>query len=694
MARDFILEIGTEEIPARFMRPSLEQLKELAGNLGTEYRLKYEDIAAYGTPRRLVLYITGLAEEQQELSAEVKGPSKKVAFDQEGKPTKALQGFMKSQGITIDDITVKPVSGVDYVFAHKKAVGLATQEVLPEICHKIIHGLNFPKPMHWGNKEMRFARPIRWILALYDEEVIPFEIEGKASGRETMGHRFLSSGMLTVKSPANYFKVMDQNYVMVDQEQRRRLIWRQIQELAEKVGGNVPEDEELLEEVTFILEYPTALCGSFDGEYLLLPKEVVITPMREHQRYFPVFDAGGKLLNKFITVRNGTDKYLDVVREGNEKVLRARLADAKFFYAEDLKTPLADNVEKLKKIVFQDSLGTLFEKVERIIGLTEYLADEFGLTDLEAIANVKRAAYLSKADLVSNMVYEFTELQGIMGREYAVNNGEPKEVAQAIFEHYLPRFAGDLLPETQAGMIVSIADKIDTIVGCFSIGIIPTGSQDPYALRRQALGICHIILAGNISISLTKLITEAFNGYEGKVTTTMALPELQKEVVDFFKQRLKNIFGDRGLQYDTIDAVLDAGFDNFNAAWLRAEALAETRRKDFFDNLLATFNRVHSMAKNAGNDQAEKELFVEQVEENLWAEVKKVEADLLQLEENRDYKGILKRLAALQGPIDAFFDGVMVMDKDEKIKNNRLGLVKAVNKLFLQVADLSKIQVK
>lgn len=692
MAKDMLLEIGTEEIPARFMGPALAQLKELTFKLTEDLRLDVQSIASYGTPRRLVVYINGLAEQQRELLAEVKGPAKKAAFNEHGEPTKAAEGFAKSQGVAVKDLTVKSTDGGEYLYALKKESGVAINDILPGLCQKIINGLNFPKPMRWGNKEMRFARPIRWILALYGEEVIPFEIEELASGKHTRGHRFLSAGNLEVRNPQHYFQLLAENYVMVDQQKRRQEIWRQVQELAHQEGGLVKADDELLEEVTQLLEYPTALCGNFDQAYLKLPEEVIITPMREHQRYFPVSGTDGKLLNKFITVRNGTDKFLDIVKEGNEKVLRARLADAKFFYEEDLKTSLEDNVERLEKIVFQESLGSVYEKVERIISLSEYLTDEFGLTDLDAIDKAKRAAYLCKADLVSNMVYEFPELQGIMGKEYARYGGEPAEVAEAIFEHYLPRFAGDILPQTPAGMMVSIADKIDTIVGCFAIGIQPTGSQDPYALRRQALGICHIILEGDISISLPSLITQAFNGYEGKVKTKLSLAEVQKEVGEFFKQRLKNIFTDRGLRYDTIDAILDAGYDNFVLTWQRAEALSSMRGQQIFDNLIAAFTRVNNLAKKATGNQVNQELFIEPAEVNLWTQYNQVREKTRQLEHHMDFKGILNELAKLQQPIDIFFNDVMVMDKDERIKHNRLGLLTQINQLILRIADLSKIQ--
>jgi len=690
VAKDFLMEIGTEEIAARFMPRAISQLKELAENILQEKRLAYGKVATFGTPRRLALLVNGLAETQQELVEEVKGPAKKAAFDAEGKPTKAAEGFARSQGVDVKDLVVKSIDSGEYVFAIRKESGKATAEILPEICPGLITGLSFPKPMRWGHKELRFARPIRWLVALFGEDVINFELEGLVAGRETLGHRFLSQGPIAINSPAEYLNKLREGYVIADHEERRSIIWQQVQDLAGEEGGTVEPDEGLLEEVTFLLEYPTALCGKFEDHYLELPKEVLITPMREHQRYFPVVDTQGKLLAKFITVRNGGRDYLEMVREGNEKVLRARLADARFFYQEDLKKPLADNVERLKKIVFQESLGTIYQKVERLIKLVEYLAAQTAAGAAETEA-ARRAAYLAKADLVSNMVYEFPELQGIMGEEYARKSGENKAVAKAIVEHYKPRFTGDDLPETVAGTLVSIADKIDTIVGCFAVGIIPTGSQDPYALRRQALGISHIILDKGYGISLRELIAKAYQGYAGNAQLKLALEKIQAEVGEFFKARLKNIFTDKGIRYDVIDAVLVAGYDNFTDAWLRAEALNFVKEQTYFEPLLTAFNRVTNLAKKAEGDEVKEANLVEEVEKELYVQFQKVRGEVENLRSHRDYRGLLQHMAKLQQPIDNFFNGVMVMAEDPGVRNNRLGLLKQIDDLMHSVADLSKI---
>lgn len=690
MARDYLLEIGTEEIAARFMPGAIAQLRELAVKQLQEKRLDYSEIAVYGTPRRLAVFIKDLAEKQVELVEEAKGPAKKAAFDAEGKPTRAAEGFARGQGVTVADLYVKELNGVEYMHATKREAGKDTVEILPEMTLGFIHGLNFPKPMRWGYKETRFARPIRWLVSLFGAEVVKFDLEGLVSDRVTYGHRFLSEGTIAIAQASDYVEQLRQAGVIVNQEERKQLIWQQIQDTAIQESGQVAKDEQLLEEVTYLLEYPTALCGSFAVDYLQLPKEVLITPMREHQRYFPVVDMNGNLLNKFITVRNGGKEHIEIVREGNEKVLRARLADAKFFYEEDLKTPLANQVDRLQKIVFQEALGTIYQKVERMQSLTQYLAQEIGLEQAQT-QDALRGAYLAKADLVTNMVYEFPELQGLMGQEYSAKHGESAGVSKAIYEHYLPRFAGDDLPQTLPGTLVSIADKIDTIVGCFAVGIQPTGSQDPYALRRQALGISHIILAQGLPVSLSALIAKAYEGYVGVAQFKLSMEQVETEVTEFFKQRLKNIFTDDGIRYDIIDAVLSVGFDNFTDAWLRAKALVDLRQQPNFDSLLAAFNRVTNLAKKAESDQYNPQLLQEPVEQELVQTFSQVTSQAQSLLQDKNYAQLLLELSKLQAPVNKFFDGVMVMAEDSNLRNSRLGLLKQIDQMMNQVADLSKI---
>ncbi|MBM7855792.1 glycyl-tRNA synthetase beta chain [Desulfohalotomaculum tongense] len=690
MAKDFLLEIGTEEIPARFINPALKQFKELAEKAFEEHRLKYEEIKTYGTPRRLVLYVKQLDEQQAELTKEAKGPAKKVAFDEEGNPTKAAMGFARSQGVNVEDLVVKTVGRVEYMYAIVKEEGHPTEKVLADLAPQLISGLRFPKPMRWGNLDYRFARPIHWVVALFGADVVPFTVANLASNRFTYGHRFLSDGPLKVNDAVHYFEVMSEGYVMVDGEERRRVIWQQVQDLAGSVGGRVEFDEELLDEITNIVEYPTALMGSFAEHYLNMPSEVIITPMREHQRYFPVLDADGKLLPRFIAVRNGTEKHLDIVTAGNEKVLAARLADAEFFYKEDLKVSLSDKVDELKKVVWLEELGTMYEKVQRIAKLADSLAVKLGV-DQEQRDKLARAAYLAKADLVTNMVYEFPELQGIMGREYALKNGEDSEVARAIYEHYLPRYAGDDLPAGITGQLLSLADKLDSIVGCFAIGIQPTGSQDPYALRRQALGITYILLDADLPLSLREMISLAYSGYQDKEKLKLNAGEVVKEVQEFFKQRIKGVFSERGFSYDTIDAVLEAGFDVIADTWNRGRALSEFRRRPAFDDLLTAFNRVNNLAKKSPGGTVDEKLLQEQPEKELYRAYVNFKNNMVLYMKNKDYVAVFNEIALLLEPINKFFEQIMVMVDDEQVRNNRLALLYNLAEKMKSIADFSKV---
>ncbi len=503
MNRDLLLEIGTEEIPAKFMPASLSQLESIASTMLNEQRIIYGKVKVLGTPRRLTLIVEEIEEVQADITVESKGPSIKVAYDN-GTATKAAIGFARGQGVAVEELVIRD----GYIYAVKELRGQAVTNLLPSIMSDIINALSFPKNMRWANLDIKFVRPIRWIVSLFGNEIIPFSIAGVNSGNKTRGHRFLGQEEIIVDNVADYFQKLQENYVMIDQEERRNVIRCQIEELAVQQGGIADIDEELLQEVIYLVEFPTALCGKFDTDFLKLPKEAIITPMREHQRYFPVLSPNGELLPVFITVRNGGSDYLSTVQHGNERVLKARLSDAQFFFIEDRKTPLSQRLDRLKSIVFQEGLGTLFDKTQRIKKLALMIAEAAGL-DLDQ--TIVRAAELSKADLVTSMVYEFTELQGVMGREYALLDGENKDTAQAIYEHYLPRFSGDSLPQSTAGRAVSIADKMDNIVATFSRGLIPTGSQDPYALRRQALGIVNILIDSKYNLSLAQIIDNSIS---------------------------------------------------------------------------------------------------------------------------------------------------------------------------------------
>lgn len=683
MLKDILLEIGTEEIPARFMPSILAQLEINAKAKLTDMRIEFSEIRAVGTPRRFALIVRGVADRQADKESANKGPSINIAYDESGAPTKAAQGFARGQGIDVTELVAKD----GYVYAMVKETGRQVSELLPEMLPGIVTSLNFPKNMRWGNLDLRFVRPIRWIVALYGNEVVPFAIAGVESGNVTRGHRFLSKGEITITSADEYFGKLAESHVMVDQSLRRKVIREQVEKIAVNQGGTAAIDEDLLEEVIFLVEYPTALCGRFEEEYLTLPPEAIITPMREHQRYFPVVSKEGKLLPVFITVRNGGADYIDIVRQGNERVLKARLADARFFFEEDKKVALADRVDRLKTIVFQEGLGTLYDKTQRIAKLAAFIAGKLGAAQ-DVLSETSRAAVLAKADLVTAMVNEFTELQGIMGREYALLSGEKPSVAAAIYEHYLPRFAGDDLPESIAGRAISIADKIDNIVATFSRGLIPTGSQDPYALRRQALGIVNTIIAAKYNLSLTEIVVEA--------TSLLGISDhdsakLLNEIQEFFRLRIKNILFDEEIRYDVIDAVMATGIDDLYDTVLRARAVAGVIGTADMHKAIQAFTRAGNLAKNALSQTINPDLLSQEAEKVLYQEYTNTRQAANELLDKKDYGAVLKVLSELTDPIDNFFDAVMVMDKDEAIRNNRLALLKSITQTALSVADLSKL---
>ena len=683
MSKTLLLEIGTEEVPAHVMPGILSQLKENAAKTFEELRIEYKNIKTLGTPRRSALLVEGLAEQQADLSKENRGPAVNIAFDADGNPTKAAQGFARGQGVKPEELVTK--DGYVYAMVHEK--GGQTVDLLGDTLKGLVDGLNFPNNMHWADLDYKFIRPLRWLVALYGQDVIDFEVANVKAGRTSRGHRFLSEGDFEIANAEDYVEACRKASIIVDQNERCEMIRQQIAEVAAANGGQAEVNEDLLEEVLYLVEYPTALCGKFDEKYLALPAEAVITPMRDHQRYFPVL-KDGQLLPLFITIRNGGKEHLETVQHGNERVLRARLEDAQFFFDEDRKKTLEQHGEKLKTVVFQDGLGTIYDKALRLEVLAGYIADAIGANEQDK-KDAVRAAKLAKADLVTGMVTEFTELQGVMGREYALLDGETKAVAQAIDEHYMPRFAGDSQPASVAGRIVSLADKIDTIVGTFSRGLIPTGSQDPFALRRQALGIVNMLKEAQYHISLSQLVAKAMELL--KIADAGQQAKLQKDVADFMKLRLKNVLADAGIRYDVVDAVF-VTVDDIYGVFLRAQAVNEAVKQDM-EKTIQAFVRTGNIARKAEDVQAAVEagLLAEQVEKDL---CKAYEAASDKAEKEiaaQDYAGAIATLSQLAAPIDAFFDGVMVMDKDEKIKNNRLGLLKLVDNLICQVADFSKI---
>lgn len=686
---DFLLEIGTEELPARLIRPVLSQFEELGEKMLREYRIAYESLAAFSTPRRLVLYVRDVAEYQEDLVDEVKGPSRRAAYDVQGQPTKAAQGFARSQGVAVADLVVQTTSGGEYVFARKRISGRPVGEVLSEQLPLLITGLSFPRPMRWGDRELKFIRPIHWILCLLGTEIVDFALDGLRSGRVTYGLRNFSQGPVAVRQPEEYFEKLRQVFVVVDQDVRKETIRELAQQAAAKEGGLARPDEDLLEEVANIVEYPTPLSGSFDSRFLKLPPEVIITPMREHQRYFPVWSRQGKLLPRFVAFANGPVSDPKLVTAGNEKVLRARLQDAEFFYEEDLKTPLESQVERLKSIVFLEGLGTVFDKVQRLVSLSGYLSGVLRLTENQQ-ATAERAAYLAKADLVTNMVFEFPELQGIIGDAYARAGKEKKEVGQAIREHYRPRFAGDELPRSKPGAVVALADKIDNLVGCFALGLEPTGSQDPYALRRQALGICHIILAQKFDFSLAELITRAYESFEVD-GFKFELPEVQVKLADFFRARLRNLFLDQGFDYDLVDTALGPTHDRITTVRDRLEALAAIKESPAFKSFMTAYIRASNLARHTGDVRVKPALFTDDEEQALYRIWDGVKKEVIRSTRKGDFKQALLAGAELVQPIDNFFNKVHVMADDPELRDNRLAILKDITVTFSLCGDLGKI---
>ena len=683
MAKDLLFEIGAEEIPAGFMPNILGQLKQLAETKLNDAHLPFESIATYGTPRRLSLIVKGLADTSAEISERHKGPSASIAYDADGNATKAAIGFARGKGLDVADLVVED----GYIYAETKTAGVPAKDIVTDMLPQLITGLNFPKSMHWGNLDAKFVRPVRWLVALLDEEVIPVEFATVKSGNVTRGHRFLGADEITIKNAASYVDTLKENFVMVDQDARRELISKQLHDIAASKNASIVWDDDLLEEINYLVEWPTALCGGFEESYLALPDAAIITPMKDHQRYFPLVDQDGKLLPMFLTVRNGSDHSIEVVQAGNERVLRARLDDAKFFFNEDRKKPLIDRQDGLTKIVFQEGLGNLADKTERLLKLGRVFGEECGLHEDAAVV-LERATELAKTDLTTGMVTEFTELQGVMGKEYALLDGESEEVAEAIFEQYLPRFAGDVLPQTEAGKVLSIIDKVDNIVATFSRGLIPTGSQDPYALRRQTIGILNILLGSEWNISLRpifKASMELLNVAADKQD------ELLGQVEEFFTLRLKNIFLDREVPHHVIDLLLS----NNELSVADAEGLVNALLANRIDEnveLVQAYTRMYNLVKDVEYTGVNSDLLKEDAEKALFEAASKASEASLAAWEANDYTAVVAVPATLVPAINKFFEDVMVMDKDEAIKANRLQLVRLAYSVMAIIGDISALK--
>lgn len=683
MAKDLLFEIGAEEIPAGFMPNILGQLKQLAETKLNDAHLPFESIATYGTPRRLALIVKGLADTSAEISERHKGPSASIAYDADGNATKAAIGFARGKGLDVANLVVED----GYIYAETKTAGVPAKDIVTDMLPQLITGLNFPKSMHWGNLDAKFVRPVRWLVALLDEEVIPVEFATVKSGNVTRGHRFLGADEITIKNASSYVDTLKENFVMVDQDARRELISKQLHDMAASKNASIVWDDDLLEEINYLVEWPTALCGGFEESYLALPDAAIITPMKDHQRYFPLVDQDGKLLPMFLTVRNGSDHSIEVVQAGNERVLRARLDDAKFFFNEDRKKPLIDRQDGLTKIVFQEGLGNLADKTERLLKLGRVFGKECGLHEDAAVV-LERATELAKTDLTTGMVTEFTELQGVMGKEYALLDGESPEVAEAIFEQYLPRFAGDVLPQTEAGKVLSIIDKVDNIVATFSRGLIPTGSQDPYALRRQTIGILNILLGSEWNISLRTIFKASM---ELLNVPAEKQDELLGQVEEFFTLRLKNIFLDREVPHHVIDLLLS----NNELSVADAEGLVNALLANRIDEnveLVQAYTRMYNLVKDVEYTGVNSDLLKEDAEKELFEAATKASEASSAAWEAGDYDAVVAVPATLVPAINKFFEDVMVMDKDEAIKANRLQLVRLAYSVMAIIGDISALK--
>ena len=683
--KELFLEIGCEEIPAEFIPRATAEMEAIITKELTIARLSFSEIKTLATPRRLVLVVKGIPTVQPDAEITATGPSLKAAYDADGKPTKAAEGFARGQGVDVAALSTITTDKGEYLFVSKHETGRPTYELLTELLPALVANIPFKKSMRWGDQDVRFARPVHWIVALFDGTVVPFSFGSVESGKVSRGHRFMANTPFPVSDFAHYLDECERHFVIPDPEKRKEIIRRETHRVAIAAGGHLLPDEELLEQVAYLVEYPSAVHGSFSSEFLKVPKEVLITSMRSHQRYFSIVDANGGLLPGFITINNTLTEDPSVVVKGNERVLRARLSDARFFFEEDQKVRMDDRVESLKKVVYQQKLGTSFEKMERFKSLAEGLSDRLNPAVKSQTA---RAAWLCKADLVSSMVGEFPEVQGIMGREYALLEGETADVANAIAEHYLPTQAGGELPASDIGAFVSIADKLDTICGCFGVGLIPTGAADPYALRRATIGIIAIILDKGYRLSLRSLIDESLNLLAAKLTRPKEL--IASDVLEFFRARFINLLGS-SCATDAVDAAITAGFDDLVDVKARIAALAKFKNHPDFEPLTVAFKRVGNIIKEGVDAPVDPSLFQDEAEGSLYEAIQSVKnsADALIL--SGAWLDALTEIASLREPVDRFFDKVMVMAEDQRVRTNRLALLTTIARLFGKIADFSRI---
>lgn len=686
---ELFIEIGSEEIPAGYIEPALEYLKnELHGFL-EKNRIEAGSPKSFATPRRLVVCIPEVSACQKDVTETYHGPNVKDAYDAGGKPTKAAMGFARGKGVDVENLTVEKTAKGEVVCARVEKKGEDTAKVLNEYLPQLIAGVPFPKKMRWAEKKISFARPLHWIAALFGGKPLDFSVDGIQCQNVSRGHRFLKPEPFEFNDLSSYLEQCEKHFLVVDPDKRKKIITEQMNALAEEVGGTVKEDPDLLHEVAYLVEYPAALRCDFDSKYLSLPQELLVMTMKRHQRYFPLSDSSGKLLPWFITVSNMKSGEGDQIKQGNKRVLKARLEDARFFYEEDKKKKLEEYVDELKGVVFQKKLGTSYEKMTRFAALSANLAEKVCPDDL---SKVKRAALLCKADLVTQMVFEFPELQGIMGGYYADHSGEDPEVALAIKEHYRPAFAGDGLPENSVGAVVAIGDKLDTILGCISVGLIPSGSEDPYALRRHSLGIIQIILSRNWQVSLNDLIDSGIKLLKDKAQ--LSPEEIREHTLDLFQQRFKTMLSGEEFPYDAIDAALATGIDSLVDSRRKVIALSELKTQPYFEDLAIAFRRVVSILTEDAHGDVNVKLLQDPAEKSLYDKYLEIRQPVEKLIAEKKYAGALAEIVAIKGAVDRFFDKVMVMVEDDALRKNRMHLLYGISRLFSQLADFSKIVVK
>lgn len=682
----YLLEIGVEEIPSSYVYNTKVQLKEKFEKLLNDNKLTYDSVNVESTPRRFAIFIENINSSTNDEIISVKGPSKAIAFDEDGNPSRALQGFLKGQNKTVEDVIIKDFNGSDYVFVESKEENKSVADVLRDNVYELVKSISFPRSMRWGGKSIRWARPIRYFLSLLDDEILKFDAEGIRVSNITKGHRSLGSDHIVVDKIENYEKLLRENYVILSYKERRDIILRGLNKHDMEKGGEYMKDEELLDEIINIVEYPTVLIGDIDQKYLSLPKEVITTPMKDHQRYFPILDENGKLMPYFIVVRNGDDNHSENVVDGNKKVLVARLEDAKFFYEQDNKKPLEAYVEDLKTLTFFEGLGTMYQKTQRLVDLCDKFISELNLGE-DIKDSLKRAAYLSKTDLVSKMVIEFTELQGTMGKIYAQNSKEEDRVATAIKEQYMPTSSNGALPKSIIGIVLSMADKIDTIVGLYIIEKYVTGSQDPFGLRRQALGLINIILANNIDVDLKDLINDSLIVYTEENALPFDYDATMNKIIDFIKERLKNMLIDNGYRYDIVNSVINGEETNILNIYQKVTALDQFIKED--EESLSYFTRIINLTKDSSDEQINKDLLETDLEREFYQEVINLPENPLNYME--DYKNELKLIGKTSEIGNKYLDNTMINVENQELKSTRLALLNTLAKRIKRVFDIKEI---